>query len=279
MYPDIRMIAADLDGTLLGPDKQYSPYTLQVLQMADGRGIRIVPATGRPRCALPAGTQDLPFFRYAITSNGSSIFDLQSGRRLYACDLDADKTRRILEILCDAGVSCEVFSEGNAYADRRRWENPLSAPEGSWHRRYVQSTRRPADDMPSLIRRLAGSIEGFNIIVPDPQQRRSMHKALSAIGGLYITASSSFNLEVADSRVSKAAACAYLAGRFGLAQSQTAAFGDSLNDLEMLRFAGLGVAMGNADPELIRQADDTAPDCSRDGAAWYIEHKILGTAR
>lgn len=272
MYSDIKMIAADLDGTLLNPQAHLSENTRRILQKAHEAGIRIVIASGRPRCALPEDILNVPFLRYAITSNGASIFDLASGRRLYACDLPRAKTERIIEICRPDSCACEVFAGGCAYAARTYWENPSA---DAWRRHYVQSTRQPVDDMTSFIRAHAGGIEGFHFIFEEAARQTQIRQALQAEGGLYVTSFSASSIEIENGCVSKAAACALLADHFHIRQQQVAAFGDSLNDLEMLQYAGLGVAMSNACAALRQKADAIAPSNAQDGAAGFIEQQIL----
>ena len=81
--PTVRLIASDLDGTLLTPDKQITPFTSEILTEASRRGIHFVPCTGRPFDAVPEFVRGLPGVEYVITSNGAAVYSVASGHRIY----------------------------------------------------------------------------------------------------------------------------------------------------------------------------------------------------
>lgn len=110
-------------------------------------------------------------------------------------------------------------------------------------------------------------IEGINFILRDMELKAVMRRQLETFDGLYVTSSVPRYLEISHGSVCKQSALAWLVQKLGILPEEVAAFGDGENDLEMIQYAGLGVAMGNAVPLLKQAADLIAPACDEDGAA------------
>ena len=270
-----RLIAFDLDGTLLGSDGRISERTKNTLELAAQRGIHLAIASGRPFTALPEELFHLPWLRYAITSNGSSIFTMADGRRIFSRDMRPETAAAVLDIAEEAAFPWEIFIDGTGYAPAPyvRKASDFGAPARA--NAYVSRTRVPVDDMSAFARNSLAKIEGINMIVPDPVRKAALQQELAGIPQLYITSSVSHYIEMADGSVSKSAALKALAERLGLTMQQTVAFGDSLNDLDLIRSAGTGIAMANALPQLLEAADDHALSNDADGVADYIEKHFI----
>lgn len=114
-------------------------------------------------------------------------------------------------------------------------------------------------------------IEGIDMIVPDMPKKQQLITALSQISNLYITSSESYYIEMASGSVSKASALHALAAQFHITPKQVMAFGDSDNDIELLSYAGCGVAMQNATSNLLKAASAVTRSNNEDGVAFYLE--------
>ncbi len=272
---DIRLIAADLDGTVLNGRGELDERTREAFSRAAASGIAIAAATGRAFCALPQAIRQVPSLEYAITSNGTGIYRLSDGACIYSNPMTTDNLDRLLALLADYPCPMEAFIDGIAYADRRYVDDPLSfhIPERSVS--YVRTTRTPIDDMGALIRRHYGRIEGMDIIVTDTALKKEIRQAAERIPNLYVTSSVSHYLEFAAGTATKKTALEFLISRLNISPEQVMACGDGENDLEMLAFAGLSIAMGNA-PDYLKEAADYVTD-SNDacGVAKAIEKFIL----
>lgn len=268
------LIAFDLDGTLLNGAGHLSGRTKEVLHKAAGHGIHLVAASGRPFTALPGDLVRCPDIHYAITSNGSSIFTLQ-GERVYACDMEPEMVRQVLKIAQTLPWPLEAFIGGRGCSPADYVRDASAFGLGAAAASYVRATRTPVEDIYAFIHAHENEIEGLNLIVSDPAAKMALQERLGQIPGMFITASTGYYIEMADGRVSKSASLAWLAARLGVPMSETAAFGDSLNDLDLIRAAGLGVAMDNALPLLKDAADAIAPHHADDGVADFIERYLL----
>lgn len=297
---DLRMIAFDLDGTLLNSQGQITPFTRSTLELAIRQGIQVVAASGRSLSALPDDVLAIEGINYAITSNGSSIFalsgnqeadtdtgmasaskilpdsgtgivpDRKAPRRVYARDMEAAVIEAVLDIFEKTDFPFEAFIAGVSYTPRAYYDNPTAFGAPSRILDYVRRTRIPVDHMGHFIRAHIHEIEGMDMVVYDPVRKSEILKELAGIPNLYITGSESFYIELAAGGVSKASALHFLAEDKSLTPSQVMAFGNGDNDLEMLQYAGKGVAMKNSTPLLLARADDLTMTNDEDGVAHYI---------
>lgn len=272
----IKMIALDLDGTLLDSKKHISPASRQALCRAMAAGIHIVIASGRPRSALPEEVLGIPGLQYAITSNGSSIFRIRDMERVYGNDLSASAVAQLLPFIGEGRFACECAIRGTGYTMQACFNDPTSFGLPASLRDYVRSTRQPVNDMYEFIAGHCREIEGIFFLIPDAALKESTYRRIRQIPDIYITSSNSYYLEIADRSVSKANALDSLAHALGVTAAEIAAFGDSGNDLELLQYAGVGVAMGNASPSLKAQAAYITSDNDEDGVAAFINDFILG---
>jgi Cof subfamily protein (haloacid dehalogenase superfamily) len=272
---DIRLVATDLDGTLLDGNSELSPKTLEVLKRADEAGIIFVAATGRPYEALPEPVRESRYIQYAITSNGTAIYRMSDRKRLYSNSMSRDNVEELLALLAGYPCPLEVYIDGAAYAEARYYADPMAygIPERS--AAYVRKTRRSCDDVPALLRENIDRVDGIDIVSPDPTLKDEIRAKAAHLPDLYVTASASHYLEFAAGSASKRTALNELAGMLGLVPSQVMSFGDGENDSEMLEFAGVGVAMGNASPLLIEYADRVTGSNLEDGVALAIERWVL----
>lgn len=165
----------------------------------------------------------------------------------------------------------EAFICGVPYTSQEYFDHPERFGAGSASSEYVRATRRPVLDMKAFVKSNASKIEGINFIVHDMERKAVMRRRLEAFEGLYVTSSVPRYIEISHGSVCKRNALEWLAGKLDIPRQQIAAFGDGENDLEMIRYAGLGVAMGNA-VELLKQAAVfIAPPCDKDGVACVLE--------
>jgi len=271
---NIRMIALDLDGTALNSQGVLSPATREALEQAAGAGIVVTAATGRAFGALPEELFAADAFTYAVTSNGTGIYRMKDRARIYSNLMSDRNLSDLLDVLLTYPCPMEAFINGTAYADSRYVKATLSFGVSERSAAYVRATRTPVDDIPALIRAHSGQVEGMDIIVTDPALKTQIRQKVSQIPDLYVTSSVAHYLEFAAGGATKESALAHLARELDIPREAVLAFGDGENDLEMLRFAGIGVAMGNACPLLKEAADFVTGTNDEDGIALAIQRLI-----
>lgn len=272
---DIRLIALDLDGTVFDDKKNISPRTLAAMRAALDKGIAVVPATGRTVEGVPEQFLHMPGVRYALTSNGATVADLQTGQTLVSQCFDLRQAAELYDLLEPFGGQFSLFLDGRSYSTREGLEECMQfVPENL--REYIRSSRVLVEDMQQAIREHADRVEKFSILYPTLAVRDAAWQAVAErFPDVEITTSLACNLEVNAPGVSKGTGLLALARVLGLEPAQVMACGDSGNDLTMIQLAGLGVAMGNATEPVKAAAKVITRDNNHDGVALAIEKYAL----
>jgi Cof subfamily protein (haloacid dehalogenase superfamily) len=256
------LVATDVDGTLLDPDDRVSARTLAVLGRLVAAGVGLVLATGRPPRWIPPVVAQVGVVGLTVCANGAVIYDAAADRVVSARTLDAatlaDLAVAVAELLPAAGLAVErVDAEASFVAEpsyRHAWV-------GSDHtiRPRAELVDRPAVKM--LVRDPRMPSEAM-VAALAPAVGTAVDLTFSHPGGL---------IEISAPGVTKAAGLAEIAAIVGVVAGDVVAFGDMLNDLAMLQWAGHGVAMGNAHPTLKDVADEVTATNAEDGLALVLE--------
>ena len=279
MKHPIRLLALDLDGTVLNDAKHISPANRFAIQDAIAAGVTVVPASGRPLDGLCPEFLDIPGVEYALTSNGAALYRLRDKALLYHECLPTDTAADIMAALAQKKMLATFFLDGRGYAPAHQLpyldELPLSQPI----RDYLRTTRTPLEDAVGFIR-ARGGVEKFSInFFHTPDGHRVDNDAIESVLHRYPDLSAvsggTDNLELTAPRANKGAALLALADALGIPQAETMACGDSENDVAMLDAAGLGVAMANSEACVFPHADVTTLSNEEDGVAKAIYDYIL----
>ena len=266
----IRMIASDLDGTLLTETKEITEYTRRVLMRAAEEGIMFVPATGRAFTSIPNEVLSLPGVKYVITSNGAAVYYVSEKKRIYECLLEPDSVERILDIPVGKEVALEVFVEGVPYTERTYWENPRAYGATDFGEGYVRRTRKIAEDIRSFIRENRHHLDSIDFVCATPEAKKEVRNQLEKITNIYITSSIPHLLEISHKNGGKGKTLAYLAEKEGILPEEIMAFGDGDNDMEMLQLAALGYAVENASDACKKAAGKITESNEKEGVAKAI---------
>ena len=270
----IRLIAVDLDGTVLNDRKQLTPRTAAALNAAAARGVEIVPATGRTAAGLPAELLALPGVRYAITSNGARMMDLAAGRAVRELYLPREKALAAFDILARYDCVTDLFQDGKGYTtEANRAAAYRFVPENL--RDYVLRTRTVLPDLRAFIAAQERGIEKLTIFFLEEAERQKAWAEVAALG-VDVVSSLPLNMEINAAGVDKGAGLLALAGQLGLPAGALMACGDGGNDTAMIQAAGLGVAMANAFPEVKAAAKFVTASNNEDGVALAVEKFVLG---
>jgi len=250
-----QLVATDLDGTLVRKDGTVSPYTREVLEALESRGVPVIFVTGRPlRWTMPlfehVGSHGL-----AIVSNGAMVWDVAEEVARISYALGASESAEVVSLLREA-LPGSVFG-----AERESG----FAVEPS----FPDSPGREALPRESLSDLVASPMLKLLALHPSLEPDVYWKRAVSAVGELAtVTHSSTFALlEISAYGVTKASTLASVAGSLGVAAEDVIAFGDMPNDIAMLQWAGTSFAMADAHPEARAAAGDVAPSHEEDGVA------------
>jgi hypothetical protein len=258
----IRLVATDLDGTLLGPDGVLSARTVAAVRAAHAAGVTVVAATGRSHHTALPRVAPAEVVRYLVCSNGASLYDCTAGA-VIDCHPIAPAS---LSALVD-GVRRELVDAcfGWEESDGFGWESAFHSvrPDVEQHRATV--VPRLGAPWPDGVNKL--------FVAHGELQREHLLDAVTPllVDGLVATCSGARFVEVTGAGVDKAFGVARLCARLGIVPDEVLAIGDHLNDLAMLRWAGRGVVMASAHPAVLAEAAEIAPSNTDDGVACVLE--------
>ena len=270
-----KLIAYDLDGTLLTSKKELTGYTKAVLEEAAKRGIFIMPATGRPVTGIPKDVLGVKGTRYAVTANGGRVVDVEMNNTLYENLLPRETGKKILKIFSEYDTLKEIYFQGIGYANASELtdiEHYLGDPHMA---NYVLNTRTPVDDVWKVFEKETGDMDKVHGIMAYPEEISEIKERLLEIPDIEITGALGINLEVNAKGVTKGNALLKLAELLSIEREEIMAFGDASNDYSMLELAGTGVAMANADETAKALADYITLSHDEDGVARFIEEYVL----
>ncbi len=272
---DIKLIALDMDGTVLKTDKTVSPKTVRILRAAAARGIELVPATGRMRNMIPKEMLDVGSIRYAITSNGAAAVDLEKDKLIYTNQMTTEESDWIIDFLMPYDVMVEAYAAGHSYIDKKHYG--LLSTFRDYPpvlRDMILKYQTFVEDLPGFLKKKGLCLEKINIPFMAEDVRRELVEKLTQKMEYTLTASFGNNLEINAAATSKGDALSHLCTMLSISPEQVMAFGDERNDLQMLKFAGCGVAMGNGHESVRQIADYVTLTNEEDGVAYAIE-KLL----
>ena len=279
------LIALDMDGTLLDSGQRITPRAKAAVGEILAHGKQVVFATGRCRPQLEEYLECFPQMRYLICENGACVCDLKTGEDLFRRALPQQQVLHVMDAVEKEDVLAAFFIGNRSFMDRRTFLRMEEFELESYRAVFAKSAVWVEDlfsfyrDRPLEVEKIALFFPSGNLNARDWLHRRAQACASvqERIHSLPVTmaVSASGNMEITGEGVNKGTGLKLLCGHLGLPLSQTAAVGDGENDRELLRLAGLAVAMENASASIRAAAAVTVPDCDHDGAAVAMERYML----
>ncbi len=264
----VRLIAMDLDDTLLRNDLTISSRVVSAIRKAREQGVMATIATGRTPVSMKRYAQQLEIDVPVITFHGALIQQALSGEILFRRAISNRLATAIVSGLLAKGIHIQIYIGDHIFVQE----------ENEWSEGYTRLSSVPIEKA-ELLSLLAQNTEGVEkiLLIGEEADLEALAPSLAAAYGerIHLTKSKPYFLEMTDISVNKGIALNALAQRLGIAQEEVMAIGDSFNDLEMIRYAGLGVAMGNARPEILEAADVVTTTNEEDGVAEAIEKYVL----
>lgn len=275
MKKAIRLIALDMDGTLFNNQSQISAEDQSAIRSAVLQGVTVVISTGRPYIGLPVPLLCALGIRYAITSNGAAIYRLHERECIYECCMEPELVCPIIEELQKKDIHMDAFIDGDGYS-RRSCEpeiNRLVMPESI--RRYIRETRTFTEDLAAYIRENRLSVQKMTLNfypLADGtfQSREEVRALLAAHPEITFLSGGYHNLEFTKAGTTKGKGLRFLCEYLGIPLEETMACGDTHNDIDILKTAGIGVAMENARDEVKAIADFITRSNEESGVAHAI---------
>ncbi|MBP3773017.1 MAG: HAD family phosphatase [Treponema sp.] len=269
---DVKLIALDLDDTLLNDERKITDGTVMALRACAEKGIYIVLCSGRAEDAI------LPFVRqleiagreegkFIIAINGCSIYDMHKRQQVFCQKVSSDILLAANRIAEEHGLKSEVYTPDTIYyAEETKWTKldvDLCGLKGKTVENYEDFLQ-----------------QGFTkMLIPgEPEELQKLQKILKAefAGRAVIFTSKPYFLEVLPPNCGKGEAVSWLSNELGFGVEKTMGFGDSMNDESLIRMAGYGVAMCNGLPQIKEIADFVTDfDNNHDGVGEFLKKYLL----
>ncbi|TAK32142.1 MAG: HAD family phosphatase [Chloroflexota bacterium] len=262
-----KLVALDLDGTVISTDLLVSPRVKAAVRQAMEAGMVVTLATGRMfRAALPYA-QELELRAPLICYQGAMIKNPEDQRVLYHQPVPLHLARQVLQVVQEQGLHVNVYLDDQLYVSEIN----------RWAQAYANIARVPINAVGDLSAFLKADPTKM-VIVSDPPVNDVVSRELKERfrDVLFITKSYPIFCEVAHPECSKSQALARLCDLLGIKQHETVAVGDNANDADMVEWAGLGVAMGNATQEVLDVAQMVTGTVQEDGVARVLEGLVGG---
>ncbi|MCG8500240.1 MAG: Cof-type HAD-IIB family hydrolase [Firmicutes bacterium] len=262
-----KLLAIDLDDTLLRHDLTISQRNIKAIQRAVDKGVKVTLASGRATLSvahyLDVVGLDLP----VVTYQGARVVDTRNGQVMYKKELACSQAMPIIELAEKMNIHCNIFVDDIIYVEKMT--------------KWAEAYRSLSKTMPmKAIGKLSAFLDGptTKIILIDEHERlKAIKPQAEALCGeeMNVFFSKPFYLEFTNKYGTKGAAVKFLGEHLGIKQEEIMAIGDTYNDISMIEYAGLGVCMSNGPDEVKQLADYVALSNEEDGVAHTIEKFIL----
>jgi Cof subfamily protein (haloacid dehalogenase superfamily) len=269
---EYKMIVLDLDDTLLRDDHTISPRTKEALMAAQEAGVKVVLASGRPTYAMRHIAKELRLEEYGsfiLSFNGAKIINCKTNEELFSSTLSPETVSRLYNISRQEDVWMHTYVGDMIVTEANNQYTEIEA----------DITGLPITEVYSLPEAVTEPVVKV-LMLEDPERLAVVEKKLQdeLKGELSVMRSKPFFLEFTEAGVTKGSSLNQLIGKLGIAREEVIAMGDSYNDLAMIEFAGLGVAMGNAPDDIKEKANYVTDTNMNDGVAKVVEKFVLKQA-
>lgn len=269
-----KLIVTDMDGTVLGGDHKITEENMRALREADERGVKVVFATGRFHDSAKEHVTFLEEVMPIVSSNGAIIKHPITNEVLYCNSIDKDISLKIVETLDNLDLSYQIYTDNEILQKYKTEEEKIKMQD------FIKNT---FSDKTEIIfkKDLKEDIKDLNILkfnVVDferPLLMKEARKEVEKIEGLEVTSSWNDNVEIMNAGSSKGNAVKFLCELLNIDKEEIIAFGDNYNDISMLEYVGMGVAMGNAEEDVKKIASYITDSNIESGVAKAIDDLVL----
>lgn len=265
------IIVLDLDGTLTNRDKVITPRTKEALMKAQEMGKIVVLASGRPTAGVLPLARELELKRfgsYILSYNGGMITNCGTGETVFSSLIPVTANTRILELAREHRVDILTYQGEEILTNNP--ECPYAVLESNINKLPLRQVEHLEEYLDFPVPKFIMLDDGDYLATVEPRVKAALGKNFS------VYRSEPYFLEIMPKGIDKAASLERLLERLGMSREQMIACGDGYNDMSMVKFAGLGVAMANAVLPLRREADYITLSNNEDGVAHVVEKFMLG---
>ncbi len=272
---DYKMLVMDMDYTLLSKEKTVSQRNKEAIKKAKDKGVIVAVATGRLYTSAIYYAKLLEIETPVIASNGAIIREHHTNRTLYQNLLTHDAALRMIQLCKEAGLYCHIYTADTIYTEKLI---NISYRYSEWNNALMEQDRINIQVVPKLeelIRMEEGNILKAVVMDDDKDKIKFVRNEILKTNIVSVSQSLKDNIEVMNKGVSKGNAVKMLAEIYGINREEIIAIGDNENDISMIEYAGLGIAMENGVEEAKAAAKYITAHHDKDGVAEAIERFII----
>ena len=271
-----KLVASDLDGTLLGDDQRVSAVNLEAISKMAKCGVRFVPATGRCIGEMPEDVKNCPDVKYIITSDGSVVWDNEREEVVVSKYIPHDVVETIIREMRKYSVYPLAHEDGKPFYDLNDHnpENLDACRVNDYFRDLIKRTNIPLTDFDEYFL-ASDKVELFCIFFEHDSDYHAFEDAMRKTGRLSVAQSAPHSVEICAIEAGKGNTLIALAEKLGIPAEEVIAVGDSRNDISLVTAAGLGLAMENASDELKAVADKIICHYSENSAKYILDNFLM----
>jgi len=269
------MVVMDMDYTLLNKNKEVSPGNKEALAEAAKKGVHLVVATGRIYSSARFYTRLLGINTPIIASNGAIIKEDATNKIMFQSILLDEVALKMIRLCKENGLYCHLYSQDTVYTEKII---NISQRYSEWNQRLNEEDRININVVESLektVEEERGKILKAVVVDDDEEKLAYIREKIMETGKVSVSQSLKDNLEVMNKGINKGNAIRILSEIYGIKRDEIIAIGDNENDISMVEYAGLGIAMGNAVDILKERADYITGTYDEDGVAQVIREFVL----
>ena len=277
---NIQLIGIDLDGTMLNSQKQITKHTKEVFEKAYEAGITIVPATGRHYEAVPKELFEIKGIRYVLSMSGAAIYDYKTNTCIHKDDMPHSLAVHVLHELRRYNILVDAFIGNEALRSEKDMDfvDQLNIPDTM--KQFVKHSRKGVPSLDEYIIENQCDVAKYVLnFLPDGKggclYRDEVIAKLKSFNELAVVSGGLNNLEITMTSANKGTGLLKLGELLGIDAHQTMAIGDAGNDYDMIKAAAVGVAMQNAEAEILEAADFITKSNDEEGVAYIVEACII----
>ena len=264
-----KLLALDMDGTTLNSEKKITPKTADAISELSRRGVAVVLSTGRGLAEIADYKTELKFMRYGILISGGMVYDFFNSKPVTTHPLDTEMMFELIDFAESENAMIQFLTENDSLVREEDILNMETFGMGIYQDMYYRNCVR-CEDFKKFVRENPGKVLKFNIYHRSTESREKNFKRIEKFD-LNIDYAEKTALEISPKNISKASGLKELCDFLKINLSETVAVGDAPNDTEILKTAGLAVAMGNATAEIKNLANFVTDDNDHDGIVKVIE--------
>jgi Cof subfamily protein (haloacid dehalogenase superfamily) len=264
-----KLLALDMDGTLLNSQKKISPKTAEAILELSRRGIYVVVSTGRGVAELQDYKDELKFMNYGITSSGGAVYDFFNQKAIKAYTIPKEIAFEIINAGLAERAMIHILGLTKSVASETDIKNMPDFQMTIYQNMFDKICVR-CDDFKKYVEENPDEIIKLNLYHRSPESRQKNFERLKHLNLTFALAETTA-LESSPKGISKASGLIELCNFLKIDIADTVAVGDAPNDIEVLKTAGIAAVMGNADDEIKKIADFVTDDNDHDGIIKVIE--------